>query len=344
MLVLSWAVTDPIEASVGTIQGTVVNASQSQRRQPNAEVILRVRQDGQFVPLAQTNADHAGHFEFTGLPVGSDYLYLPGANHADIHYPGARVQLTAAQPSAATTIKVYESIQHPNPLVIRRHEVVIQAVPGALRVTESLLVDNPTPTTYVGRSMSESDEPVTLALAIPMDFDRATFHEEFYGRRFSVAGDRLVTHIPWTPGRRELKFTYTIPNQERHRVWQRPLDLPCDSMRVQITHDRPEEVTCNLGSMTALESGERVYEAAHAPLPAGYVVRVELGQLPQPWTAYGRWVALAALGTLIVGVVVRRSQRPKQSRRPQAVPTAKPDCATQPAARRRQPRSRRRAA
>lgn len=342
MLVLSWAATDPIEASVGTIQGTVVNASQSGTPQPNAEVILQVRQDGQFIPLDQTNADQAGHFEFTHLPIGPDYLYLPGANHDGIHYPGARLQLTAAQPSATTTIDVYQSIQHPNPLVIRRHEVAIQAVPGALRVTESLLVDNPTQTTYVGRTTSDTNEPMTLALAIPMDFDRATFYKEFYGRRFSVAGDRLVTGIPWTPGRRELKFMYTIRNQDPYRVWQRPLDLPCDSMRIRITHERPDEVTCNLGSMTALESGERVFEAAHAPLPAGYVVRVELGALPQPWTAYARWVALVTLGTLMVGVVVwSRWTRP--SRRCPAVPTALPNGAI-PVASPHRPSRRRRAA
>ncbi len=124
MLVLSWVAMGQIEAGVGTIHGTVVNASQGGTPEPNSEVILRVRQDGQFVPLAQTNTDHAGHFEFTGLPVGPEYLFLPGANRTGIHYPGARLQLTAARPSAATTIEVCESIQHPNPLVIRRHEVV----------------------------------------------------------------------------------------------------------------------------------------------------------------------------------------------------------------------------
>ncbi len=124
---------------------------------------------------------------------------------------------------------------------------------------------------------------------------------------------------------------YTIPNQERYRVWQRPLDLPCDAMCVRITHERPEEVACNLGSTTELESGERVYEAADGPLPAGHVVRVELGQLPRPWTAYARWAALATLGALIVGVV-GWSRRTKPTCRSPKVPTGRRSQRTQPAA------------
>ena len=246
LLTLNLAVAGQLETGAGVIRGTVVNASQDGAAQADAEVVLRVRLNGQFVPVARTQSDAQGSFQFTGLPVGEDQLYLPGANHDGIHYPGPRLPLTAMRSRANVKLKVHDTLTHPNPLVVRRHQIWIQTEPGALRVTESLVVDNPTQTTYVGQPTGEETEPVTLALAIPMDFDRTTFNQEFYGRRFSIADGKLVTSIPWTPGRRDLRFTYTIPNAERYRVWQRPLDLPCDFVQLRVEHDPPEEVVCTL--------------------------------------------------------------------------------------------------
>lgn len=296
----------------GTISGTVVNASQGGVLSPAAEVMLRVRVDGQFIPVAETVADAQGNFEFDGLPVDERYLYLPGANRDGIHYPGPRIRLTAARHHVVTQLKVCDSISHPNLLVIRRFDVHIQTEPGALRVTESILVDNPTQTTYVGPSDGEGEEPVTLRLGIPSDFERTTFHQEFFGRRFSLADGKLVTGIPWTPGQRELKMTYTLRNDEKHRVWQRPLDLPCDVVRVQIDHDNPEEVFCSLPRTPQTGDDALDFQSAGGPLPAGHVIRVQLGQLPLSWMAYARWGALGVLVVMVsaVGVAITR-QRPK---------------------------------
>ncbi len=260
----------------GTIRGTVVNATQGRVPVTRTEVVLRAAVDGRFVPLAEATTDAHGRFLFTGLPVGADYLYLPGANRDGVHYPGKRIVLTREHPYADVELEVCDSVTHPSPLVIRRHEITIRPEPGVLKVAETIVVENPTNATYVGRPTEESKTPVTLRLAIPSDFDRTTFHKEFYGRRFSLVDERLVTGIPWTPGRRELKFTYTLPNTERHRLWERPLDLPCSHVRVRVETDKPEEVLCSLDRWSELAPGELVFESKGQTLPAGHVIRVEL--------------------------------------------------------------------
>lgn len=312
----------------GEIRGLVVNASQGNAPVEGAEVVLRIELDGRLVPLDSTTTDAAGRFVFRRLPVGSyhhhrqgDYRqgdYLPGANRDEIHYPGPRVRLTPERPSARVTLTVHDSIAYPNPLVVRRHEIVIQPRPGALHVTESILVANPTLHSYVGRAAGKDAPPVTMRLSIPPDFQRTTFHKEFFGRRFSSADGKLVTGIPWTPGERELKFTYVLPNADGHRVWRRPLDLPCSNVSVRARTTKPEDVTCNLQRAAVQCEGdvtEIAFRCSDRTLPAGYVLSVGLGRLPVPWIVYGRWLAMAALVLLMAAAGIAMVRRGPQRRR-----------------------------
>ena len=166
---------------------------------------------------------------------------------------------------------------------------------GALSVTESIIVDNPTRRCYVGARSQEGGEPITMQLSIPPNFERTTFQTEFFGRRFFLLGDKLATSIPWPPGQRELKFTYVLPIQQGFYLWQRPLDLPCEQLRVSIETAKAEDISCNLAAASSQTPDEAVYQSHGEILPKGHLIRVELGRLPVPFMAYARWLAVALL-------------------------------------------------
>jgi len=113
----------------------------------------------------------------------------------------------------------------------------------------------------------------------------------------------LVTDIPWTPGQRELAFTYVLPNEDRNRVWQRPLDLPCDDLRIEIHTDNPDDVVCNLPRDSSQINGSVRFASSGKTLPAGHLVSLQLERLPISWATYGRWLALV----LLVGLVAAAS-------------------------------------
>jgi hypothetical protein len=290
----------------GLIEGIVVNASQENRPLAEAEVALRVRIDGDFTVVERSVCDSEGRFRFESLPVDPDLLYLPGANRDGVHYPGRRIELTSRRPNAYLTLAVRDGVAGPSPLVVRKHEVMIRGEPGVIHVVEAMLVDNPGQTTYIGQA-GEDETPVTLTLGIPMDFERLTFEEEFLGRRFAVSDGRVVTSIPWTPGPRWLRYTYSIPNENASRVLRRKLDLPSERVRIRVFHNRPGEVASNLPAPTDGSPGEVVFQSAGERLPAGYEIQVRLGRLPLPWMVYARWSALALLlGLVAVALVVIR--------------------------------------
>jgi len=301
----------PAIASEGAILGTVVNATAHHLPVAGAEVVLRAAIAGRFAQVEQTVTDAKGQFRFDRLPIDERVVYLAGANRSEIHYPGPRIRLTDQQPVATVHLVVCDAVSTPNPLVIRRQEIVVRSQPGGLAVTETLVIANPSLASYVGQPPHPGGEPVTLRLAIPADFQRVTFEKEFFGRRFSLVGDKLVTGIPWPPGERQLQFSYVIPVTRDEHVWQRPLDLPCRQLRLIVDAGRPKNsVVCNLPMVGDPGTMPQVFESRGAVLPAGYVVHLDLGRLPVPLMVYARWTALASLLGVVVagGLMIRRGR------------------------------------
>jgi hypothetical protein len=321
MLLTGSALTGVSPADGGVIEGVVVRAA-GQTPVPDAEVVLRAKLRGEVLLAAETVTNAQGKFRFERLPIAPECVYIPGANRGGVHYPGPNVRLTSLCRRAEVKLAVYDAVTFPNPLVVRRHAIALEPRPGVVQVTESMLIDNPTAACYVGQSVGENAEPVTLQLAIPDDFERVTFPNEFFGRRFSLVGGRLVTGIPWPPGGRELRFTYVLPNLQGHYVWRRPLDLPTAQVRVSIHTDSPPQATCNLDPAPRQNRREIVFESRQRTLEAGYLLRVELGHLPVSPMRYAPCGAMAALAGLIVltSLVMVRSRR---SRGTSAVPTAR---------------------
>ncbi len=283
----------------GTISGVVLNASTGKTPLSGIEVILRARVGGEDLICTRTVADDQGRFVFDKLPLGEEYIYIPGANRDGVHYPGERVRLTFDRPHAKTELAVCDAVSQPNPLVIRRQEISIRTTPGALIVTEALTIDNPSDRCYVGLSSQASGEPITLQLAVPGNFERTTFDKEFYGRRFTMLGDKLATSVPWPPGLRDLKFTYTVPLEQGLCCWQRPLDLPCEFIRVSVNTNNAGEVQCNLPAGSSAP-GETVFQSSGEILKSGHVIRVEMGSLPAPLMSYARWIAVGVLLVLLI--------------------------------------------
>jgi hypothetical protein len=292
-----FAISPTIVADDGQrLEGIVVNGTHDEVLVTGAEVVLRAGSDAALEPVAKTVTDRDGRFVFDNLPVEPGLIYLPGANHDGIHYPGGRFRSPLATPATPVKLTVFDALAAPNPLVAERHEIDVQVKTAVLTITETLVVHNPSLTTYVGAAGGDSPHE-TLALAVAPGFERVTFASEFHGRRFKVVDQRLVTDIPWTPGKRQLEFTYNLPLQA---VFERRLDLPSSLVRVCVRGEHTESVRCNLPRATATAADALVFESANAELGAGHKITLELNSVSAPWIVNARYGALAVLGGLIV--------------------------------------------
>lgn len=285
----------------GIVQGIVVDSTNEDEPLAGVKVILRAGAGGELIPVAETETDRYGRFVFDHVPADPAIVYLPGANRETVHYPGPRVRLNAKNRIAHVKIATFDAVATPNPLVAKRHDFDVTVEGEVLKVTESLLLSNPTRTTYVGQPTGMG-QPVTFWLSIPKDFDRVTFHREYFGRRFLVIDHRPVTDIPWLPGERELRFTYHVPLAESEGRFHRPLDVPTSDVRVRVRGADAGQVSCNLPRAQAAD-GELLFASAGEGLPIPFTLAIEFGALPFPWMQYARWGALVVIIALVAATV-----------------------------------------
>ncbi|MHB8900638.1 MAG: hypothetical protein ACYC6Y_17955 [Thermoguttaceae bacterium] len=298
----------PVAENHGYLGGVVVRA-RSGKAAAGAEVVLCVGKAGDFIPAAKTTTDENGKFLFEALPVTPQIVYRPGANWKGIHYPGPLTQLLPSRSTIGVKLTVNETVAEPDPLVLRRHEITLRPRPGALEVSELLVIDNPTRDCYVGKAGDDGGEPETFCVHLPKGFERVTFADEFYGARFSVTDERLATGIPWMPGQEELRFSYVLRNGKRLPSWRRSLDMPCRDVTVRVLTEQPKDVTSSPEAERREEPGAVVFHYGGAELEAGRELRVDLEQAGVSPLAYGKWMAASALAVLVVVAVVRRVRR-----------------------------------
>lgn len=291
---------DVPDVTAGTIGGVVVDGSRGNEPLEGVDVLLRAGTDGKLVPVAETTTDRYGKFTFDHVPPDPELVYMVGANRDGVHYPAERLRLRPTAKVAYATIVAYAATEGPSPLVAERHDIKVHRQAQALEVTEELVVRNPSRRTYVGRPRADGSL-ATFSLAVPPQFDRVTFAQEFHGRRFKVIDHRLVTDLPWPPGQRTLQFSYHLPIDATHGVFERTLDVPCAQVRLLLVDDLGEQVTCSLpGAVRQPSSGAVLFASTGGELPAGHAVTLSVGRLPIPWRDYSHWGALTALGLLVV--------------------------------------------
>lgn len=306
-LLLLCAVAESPPAPGGTIQGVVLNGTRGNEPLADVSVILRAGHDAALAPIAETRSDVSGKFVFEHLPLDSSITYLPGAAGDGVHYPGDRIRLGINNNSAQARIVAYDAVESPSPLIAEKHEIEINLRHNLMEVNETLVVSNPSHTTYIGEQVKEEPR-ATLQLSIPPNFDRVTFATEFYGRRFRIADHRPVTDIPWPPGRRELKFTYRVPLEQSSGMLRRTVDLPCSDVRIRVRGENAKHVSCNLSRSADLIDGVE-FATNEKHLPTGFTIELEIGKMPIPWMRYARWSSVGVLCLLTIGTITIHRQR-----------------------------------
>jgi hypothetical protein len=295
------------------IQGVVVNGSKGATPVAGAAVVLLAGKDNEFKHVAAITTDRNGCFAFDHrhLSPSPDLVYIPGAQWNGVHYPGPRLQLDPRQAAPKVQLTVYDTIASPCPLVAELHEIDIRVNPAVLDVTEMLVVTNPSSTTYVGTvdPHAPMTAATTLSLSIPEGVSHVTFNKEFNGRYFRLVDGRLITDVPWPPGKRQLAFLYQIPVESNQLLFKRCLDLPCLHARLAVTGQCSQEFTCNLPQVTAPDQVPIAFESAGRMLPAGYTLQLQMRRLSVSWIVYARWAAIILLGGLLVATTMRAALR-----------------------------------
>ena len=139
-LVFSVLIAAPLLAS---IDGTVVNGTTGK---PQSGVEINLLKPGAqgMQQLGTTRSDSAGHFRFEHDQPGAGPQLLQ-ARYKDVDY---NTLLTPNAPTSGVDLHIYDITKSADQLRQEQHLLVLQPTTSEIAVNETLIVDNPSKTTY----------------------------------------------------------------------------------------------------------------------------------------------------------------------------------------------------
>jgi hypothetical protein len=244
------------------------------------EVDVQLVHRGAVVHSTQARLDEHGVVVLEDLPVGMGVTPIVRVTYAGVTYQQPGTLMDASNRHQTVEVVCYElSSDEPSWRVAMRH-VMIDAIPGGLRVAEIVVVENPASTTWLGRS-SPGARPVTTAFRLPPGASNVSLGKGFHDWCCTTFADgTLSSHLPLMPQRTELHFGYLVPARDGAVSLEVRAPAPVDHMMVVI----PEELETASVEGLALGGTEpfgdravRYYRAAG--LPAGAASRLVLSGL-----------------------------------------------------------------
>ena len=197
----------------GVIRGAVVQGTADGPAVESVTVTLEAFADFQPMAALTTTVGADGRFEFGGLAVDPNVVYLASASSDGVRYSSPIVTLAAEQPEAETVVTLFETTGDPGGVVLDRVHWILDSQPGALIVLQVLEFGNAGDRTFVGEQAAGVDEPVTVAFDVPPEAVELSFENGALGDRFRQAGELIYDTTPLVPGTatKQIVMQYALP-------------------------------------------------------------------------------------------------------------------------------------
>ncbi len=212
----------------GMIQGQVVQGTPGGPAVAHSDVVLHAFAGMDPVATFTTTLGADGKFQFEKLGVDPNINYIASAPASGATYSGPIVKLSAEQPSASTTITVYEPTNDPSGVRIERAHWIVDSQPGALLVGVIVTFGSNADHAYVGKHVDGVDMPVTAALPVPDGAQSITLDNGELGQRFRQVGNVVYDTMPVLPGTGEqpIIMRYALPYNGTDASLEQKFDYP----------------------------------------------------------------------------------------------------------------------
>jgi len=216
-------------AGTGVIEGRVIHQADEAESLAGAVVTLRVFSDQSPVESIRGVTGEDGRFSFQGLDTGPDRTYVPSTKFREVLYFGEWTSFGETT-HAERDLIVYDTTTDDSTLGVLHEHIVLGFRPGALTISQFLVIGNNGDRTIVGRKLPDGVRG-TLRLTLP---EQAFGFEEFQGLRhvhFTKVPGGIVYDSPIIPGTSKVAFRYMVPYHGATTV-TRQLDYPTEEADV----------------------------------------------------------------------------------------------------------------
>ena len=310
------AVTEVITPGLGTIQGSVTNAT-SGSAAAELEIALHAFQDMTLVYSDTTKTKSDGTFAFENIEMPEGRVFFTSTEFQDMVYRSERGDAQAGVTSLDLPIQVYESTTDPSNLSVDRLHIFLEFLDEAtLRISELYVASNLDTKTLVA---SQAGGPV-LTYNLPEGATNLQFQDGMPTSRFVATDEGFGDLLPVVPGlgNYQLLYSYELP-YDRKLNFSQTMALATKAVLVAIPEDGVKIKGATLTDAGSLESQDGTFHIYNGTgIDQGGVLEMTISGKPSTGASIstssstGLVIGIAALGLafVVAGVWLYRRNQP----------------------------------
>jgi hypothetical protein len=194
-------------AAANAVSGTlVVQAVQSTSNGPKVAAdhfSVEFYSQDQLLDSFAGTLDQNGAACIGGIPLPLAPHAVVKITHAGVAYEARSAVMTSRSPEAMLQIPVYETTDKAPAWQIDMQHVIVERLPGAIKVTELIAADNPSDRAWVGNP--------TIALSLPAHAEQVKLLSGFTNATTKIADGKLTSAGALTPGLTQYQLSFVLP-------------------------------------------------------------------------------------------------------------------------------------
>jgi hypothetical protein len=297
-----------VYAEGGSIQGRLVNGTDSPPRPLAAHPVQLYAESQGEKALQETLSDADGHFVFQGLDPNSQEHYVIGAEYTEVAYYSDWIVLTPITPTVSISLPVYETTTSDSGIVMQPVHLLVSFSEGKIRVQEIVFVENQSARSYIGQPEATlNNRLVSLRFSLPKEATELEFADASTEDGILRMPEGFVETRPVSPGRWSYIYSYSLNYTGAAYDFHKTLFYPLQNLNLLVADTGVSVESQQLVSKGRREtqSGAFLYWSADS-LARGSELLVSFRKLPPggtvevrtPHVSALRWVALGLLALL----------------------------------------------
>ena len=284
---------------IGTVQAETIRGyvlhSGTQKRVADVEVAFLIgSEDGSMSPMAQTQSDAEGRFDFSGPFLERGTRFALSAEVGGVSYPSSALIVGEQE---EIIVEIYDVDQDASQITVSNHNLFLGVRDQTLEVAHLVQVDNGGNRTYAGPVFDGQTRGIEFV--VPAKLSALTAHT---GELVRFSATRVFDSQPVPPGPSQIAFTFQIRPDAFDGTYVHEVVYPTTHLDVFV---QPVSVELDgtyedLGVIDLHGQQYRHYRAHD--LEAGKRLAIDLPvSRPLRWAL--KWALLALVPAILIGVV-----------------------------------------
>jgi len=306
-------------ASYGTLTIRCIQGTKGAAVPTSQPVMIELAHQDKVIRQFEAKLDDKGAAVVPNISLSLAFQPWVSTIYQGVVYRAPGDLMDSQHPSQTIDLTVFESTEQAPQWQVQKRLVMVSPLPEGLRVTDVLIVNNPTDRIWLGTPDGKGGHAALAIPAPPGALDPA-----IGGQPATIQDGKIISSDPLSPGESQIQLSYSIPAEDNQAKLRVLAPAPTTMMAVYLPPEGTSVTVTgleNAGLYQTQTTRSLMYKGVN--LPAGHetVLTAILPAKPQPPTAAssaGKIVAgIGAVLVLAIGIAVIMLKSPKK------VPTKK---------------------